>query len=733
MPNQAATLTPLNRAVPAVVAGVINAVLTVIVAIAFASMLWSGELAQFASSGIGVVMFTGVVVVVLSFTSSIPCTSGVPQDTPTVIMALMAASIAKEMTGATPEQLFMTVAAGIALSTLLVGVFFFLLGQFNLATFVRFIPFPVVGGFLAGVGWLLVLGSFSVICSANPIDNPVVFFAGSTVLKWIPAVAFCVALMVVLPRIRHYLTLPGLIIGACILFYLGVTLFGSTLGEALENGWMLGPFPKGGLWRPFRYKAMGEIQWQALAAQWPSIATIMIVSTMDILLNASGIELALRKDYELNHEMRAAGITNILSGLIGGQCGWHSTTTTVLAHTIAGQTRVAGIVCGALSALMLGVGASVVELLPRCVLGGLLLFVGVGFIKEWVFDGFSRLSRGDYFIVLMCLAVIVGFGFLQGIVLGLAAGVVLFVVNYSKIDVIKHTMSRAAYRSNVDRSERHTQLLQEHGSEVFILKLQGFLFFGTANSLMGTIAARASDREARKLRIVVLDFQLVTGIDSSAVMSFTKLKQLAETEGFLIVLTSLTTGLRKQLSKDLLAEEEGNTALTFPDLDHGVEHSEEMILQEHRKDVRDEIESFEKRLAREFGDSNVTPLMSFLEKNSLHAGEALIRQYAVADDMYFLGSGRSTVELELPDGSLLRLRTMQEGTAIGEIGLYLGQPRTASVIAESECEVYRLTKESLERMEREHPELATDFHRFIIRLLAQRLADSNKTLRALLG
>lgn len=101
--------------------------------------------------------------------------------------------------------------------------------------------------------------------------------------------------------------------------------------------------------------------------------------------------------------------------------------------------------------------------------------------------------------------------------------------------------------------------------------------------------------------------------------------------------------------------------------------------------------------------------------------------------MYFLGSGRSTVELELPDGSLLRLRTMQEGTVIGEIGLYLGQPRTASVIADSECEVYRLTKESLERMEREHPELATDFHRFIIRLLAQRLADSNKTLRALLG
>ena len=100
--------------------------------------------------------------------------------------------------------------------------------------------------------------------------------------------------------------------------------------------------------------------------------------------------------------------------------------------------------------------------------------------------------------------------------------------------------------------------------------------------------------------------------------------------------------------------------------------------------------------------------------------------------MYFVETGMVTAQLETPDGQVLRLRSMRGGTVVGEMGLYLGAARAASVVASRPSVVHRLSTESLKNMREQDPELAALLHEWIARLLAERLTENNRTIEALM-
>src|SRR5262249_49713202 len=144
-----------------------------------------------------------------------------------------------------------------------------------------------------------------------------------------------------------------------------------------------------------------------------------------------------------------------------------------------------------------------------------------------------------YAVTLVILGAMGTVGALPGVAVGIGAAVVLFVVNYSRISVVKHALSGAEHRSNVDRSVTQHRILSEKGDQTYILKLQGFIFFRTAHTLFDQVRGRAMEAGRPGLRFVVLDFRRVTGLDSSAVASFVKMRRLAEAEEFSLVLTQL--------------------------------------------------------------------------------------------------------------------------------------------------------------------------------------------------
>ena len=110
----------------------------------------------------------------------------------------------------------------------------------------------------------------------------------------------------------------------------------------------------------------------------------------------------------------------------------------------------------------------------------------------------------------------------------------------------------------------------------------------------------------------------------------------------------------------------------------------------------------------------------------------MIHQGEAPDDVFVLESGRLQVEMVTPEGTRMRLRTVLPGVVVGEIALYTGVPRTADVVAETPSVVLRLTRASIERMERSEPELAAALHRWLATTVSERLTDTLRAFDALL-
>ena len=727
----------LQKLVPSLSAGLIVGITDVSFEISLAALIFSGVLAPFVANGIGFLLFGAFTILFLgALTSSIPGTITIPQDTPAAILALIVAGVASNMSAsATLDVTFTTAVTAIIITSLLAGLIFILFGQFKLSSFARFIPYPVVGGFLAGTGWLLAKGGLSVMINMSlKLENLPRLFRTDNLLHLLPGVIFALALLLLLRRTSHSLVIPGMLALAIGLFYIVLALAGISTSQAAETGWLLGPFEQEALFQPLGLSAVAQVEWPAIFSQVDKIGAVIVLSLISTLLNVSALEVAAKEDIDMNRELQSAGLANVVAGLFGSTVGYQALSLTVLTHRLNAKTRLAGVFAALVCGGTLLFGASLLSYFPKPLLGGILLFMGLSFLVEWVIDARARLPRIDYLLVLMILVAIASIGFLEGIAIGVLAAVVMFVVSYSQINAVKHALTGETYRSKVERPFAHRQTLQKRGTEIFILRLQGFIFFGTAQKLLDRIKERLNDPACPRLSFVILDFRQVVLIDSSAVFSITRMKQLAEAQNIKMVWTNLTPAITRLLEKGGLIDEDDERFIILPTLDHGLEWCENQILAlQGVTDLTGVIEKIERQLKYAIPElQDIKRLTKYLEKKEVKQGEYLMHQGDQPDEMYFIEAGLVSAQLELPDGNIMRLRSMRGGTTVGEMGMYLGNARTASVVADRLSIVYRLSKNALKEMEKKDPKVAALLHQWIASLLAERLADNNRTIEALL-
>ncbi|MGH7897506.1 MAG: SulP family inorganic anion transporter, partial [Candidatus Binatia bacterium] len=317
---------PRSTLLPSVTAGTVAGIRTLIGATALAALIFSGELAGGLAAGLGALLFSGAILgVVVALTSSYPGTVAQPQDGAAAILAIMGAALVAAMPGEPADRILTTVLVGIAATSILTGLVLVGLGGLRLGSLVRFIPYPVIGGFLAGSGWLFVRGSVPVMTGQSlDVEHMAALAAPAVAMRWLPGLAFAVALLAALRRGGHAFLVPGMLLGATVLFYAVLLALGHTVADARAAGWLLGPFPEGGAWQPDVLLRVTDADWRALAAEIPKMATVALVSVVALLLNSTGLELATRRDIDPNRELAAAGVANLASGLGGGIVGFHA-------------------------------------------------------------------------------------------------------------------------------------------------------------------------------------------------------------------------------------------------------------------------------------------------------------------------------------------------------------------------------------------------------------------------
>jgi SulP family sulfate permease len=515
------------------------------------------------------------------------------------------------------------------------------------------------------------------------------------------------------------------------LFYALMHAAGLSIEDARQIGLLLPhvparsiPFPE--LHLPSSL-ARGDIDWSAIGAHLPETLVVTSVSAITILMNSTAIGAATGEDVDLNREMRAAGLANIASGMLGGMVGYQSFNRSMLNVRAGATSRMAGVFASLACLVVLAVSPDLVALFPVPVLVGLQLFMGLRLLIHWLIGAYWRLSWHEYLLVPVILAVVAFYGVVAGVVVGVIVACVMFALLYGRVSCVRMEFDAGTRTSNVERSIEETQRLRELGAQVCGACLQGFLFFGTASSILQRMRDRLAVRDSLPVRFVVLDFAATNGMDASVSISFVKLRQMCAALDADLVLTALPPR-----SRDLLART-GTLNLRiheFATLDAGLEWVEGRLLVADARALPGAEEDLHAMLTPHFTEAAIDRLSAHLEVRDLGAGQPLFLHGEPGDAMYIVERGRVTVSLPLAGGKSVRLRSFGPGTIVGEMAVYTQKPRSADVRAEGPARVRRLSLAALRALEQDDPVTAQQFHRFVVKVMASRLAVADEALRA---
>ncbi len=709
-------------------AAVVVAAVAFTIAVSVGTLVFGAAGPEHAAAGVGLALASSFVVMAsAALLGSLRGAVASTQDTPAAILAGAAAAVGGALAGS-PEATFATVATLTGLTTLATGLVFIAVGWLRLGALVRFLPYPVMGGFLAGTGWLLLLGGVSVMTGRH---TDLAHLGAALGPGWwymlAPGLALAVLLVVLMRRLRSPLAFPVAVAAAVAAFYLVLGLTGSHLATWREAGLLLEGAGGRGLLLPFRPSQLAHVDWPLLASQLPALAAVPVLALVATLLNVTAAELQTGGRTDLDRQLRAAGLGNLVAGSFGGLVGYHVISLTELNRRAGRGSRTSVLVAAALVLAALLFGGTAVGYLPRAVIGAVVSYLGLEFLYDWLVTERRRLATIEYAIVLAILLVIALVGFLQGVALGLVLTVLLFVVSYGRVDPVRYAAGGAELRSRVRRTAAEEAALTASGGGLLVLQLQGFLFFGTTARVLDRVEAAWRERA---VDTVVLDLSRVTGMDASGLMALRTLRRRAEAQGSELWLAEPPASVAAAIDR---AGGDAAGLRRFPTVDAALEEREERVLTAAALPARADAGGPEAALADLLAGSGLASgaLEPYLERVELAPGDLLFEQGDDAEALYLVASGRLSTLRALRDADPERLETMGQGHAVGEVGLLTGAGRGATVRADEPSVVYRLTKAALERMEREDPRAAAAVYAWLARRMAGRIGHLVSTVEAL--
>jgi SulP family sulfate permease len=629
-----------------------------------------------------------------------------------------------------------TLIATMTVATLTTGLFLWLLGQFHLGNLIRYIPYPVMAGFFAGIGLIFMLGGLTVASGESmSFANIRYYLSPVGLMLSLPAVLLGTLLYTVTLRVQHWSVFPLSLSAAALAFYAVLFVTGATTASAIASGWLPEASEVSFSFPLITISDLAIVDWPLVLGQAGAFATLALLATIILLVDTSGIEMIAELELDHDRELKVAGLTNIANGALGGYIGVQTAADTALVVKLGASSRVSGLTYVVLVALVLVLGTQIVSLIPSFVLGGLLFYLGLDFLITWAWSKRHDFPPKDFAVVLIILAAIALIGLLEGIAIGLIIAVILFVISYSRLSVIKSEHGGDTHDSIVVRHPEDQAFLKVASRGIWIMRLQGFLFFGTADGLFRLVKERVGRFQDPGLEYLVLDFSSVSEMDTSAVQALVKLRKYADREGIQVMLT----GLGKRAEVRLAAAgfhadspDEVTGKPFHPNLKEGVAWCEADLLTSLDRSTRGEMSDLEVILERLTGSKEAAlSLVPFFKRQEVPVSSFLFREGDHGDSLFILVSGTTSVVLHAETESAHIIRVFEEGTILGEMALFTGEPRTAAVYADRDAVFYELTRSDFLNMQSSEPSAAGLFQSYIVRLLAERLERANREIESL--
>jgi len=713
--------------------GALVSIAAVVYTISFAAVAYGGDLAPFLDRGIGLVLLgTGASAAVVGLTASTRGMVAHPQEAPLLIVVSTTPSLlsaaAAAGAGAGTDAQFATFFAFLICSTMLTGLLLVLAGKLRLSFIVRFMPYPIIGGMIVSIGYLLIISSVSLVAE-RPVDiySLPSAFAEGVFADWAPWAVGALALFAVQRWLPATAILPVGIIAAFLGFHFFLAVTGSTLVEAEAEGLLLGPFPQGGFLDGFSPALLLSAKWTVVVSYLPILVILAPVTALTCLIHTQAICRVTGEEPDLDRDLVSNGLANVVGGASGNLGSFPAISTSVLGARFGTNTMV---LCGTTAGLSFAValfGAEFFGALPRGLLGMLILYLGVDMLISTLVTEWRRLPFRDMAPSLAILATTIVEGLFFGLAMGVVLSVFLFVASYARLPFIRTETDLSVRRSIVERGEPERLYLADVGQRVRILEVTGYLFFGTANGLREHVRDILENQDS-PTDVIVLDFRLVRDVDTSAISSIDRIQEECRERGVKVYITGIPFPVRERFDRFGFATKQmdGSELHVVAHLDDALQNIEEDLLSVRSGSAQAEhADTFIEQLAAQVPDFDLWKTFNTL---SLFDGETLVEEGAWSKEIFVLLEGKAAAILGVDTDNPLVVARFEPGALIGEMAFYQKAPRSATVKAEGPARFLRIDVQDFEDSDRFPETFLIAFHKLVATHLSQRLHRVTKLL-----
>ena len=614
-------------------------------------------------------------------------------------------------------------------ATVLCGVFQVLMGALRLGSLIKFLPFPVLTGFLTAVAAIILYSQANIV------------FAG-----WVPGfearvdlpqpmslIGLAATLVVCLFSHRVFPKVPPVLMG----FAAGGAVF-YLIGITLDHNWTFFNEPLSKLSLMNNALMIYGVDELPLSRQLiPHAMALAVLASLGSILSAVEVQKKSGQGFDANRELVGIGITNMLIGMAGGLPASGMSQPTEAALKAGAQTRYVGPLVGVMTLLLVTVGSGLLGFVPTAVICGALIAMSIESLREWGVKPLRRMFHeafgarrqpslwGEIATVFLVMAVGFAFGPSAGVGFGVVCAMVLFIMKSGQ-SLVRESVTLKRKRSTLQRSPFARDVLDEHGDEIALIELGGALFFGSADAFV-----RAATPKIVRRGVLIVGLEHVTDVDSSGAVALHEVARLCRDVQcqFWLVGGGSIERHRSALAAAGLFELV-TPAQLIDTADQALEQAENHLLEEAGSQSRHVAQPLTKAaIFRGITGSDLELVRSFMVSRHLKHGETLFNKGDPVDGLYIIDSGQVGIRIEDVHGVQRRIAAFTPGTMIGEIAFVEGGDRSAQAIAEEESVLWLLKREFLSNIENTNPEVVRILLTNIAREIAARLRNTTEVLR----
>ena len=685
-----------------------------------------------AIAGIVGAVVIGLVAALLGGTDRLVSTPCAPAAA--VLSAFAVESVAS---GAAPQlTVLMILVVG-----LLAGLVQVALGLMGVGRIIKYIPYPVVSGYLTGVGLIIIGSQIGKLLGVSDGLRWWQALADPAAWDWRALLIGLVTAGVTVAAPRVTRRLPGIIVGiaAGVAAYALLAAFDPALRRLEGNPLVIGAldFSADGYVSDLmgRWAEIGSISVSQLVALLGAALTLGVLLSIDTLKTCVVLDQLTRSRHESNRELIAQGVANCSANALGGISGAGQMGATLVGLNSGASSRACGVFEGLFSLVAALLATSFVAWIPVATLAGILVVIGLRMIDRAPLQFLrARETLLDFGVVVAVVVVALTVGLIAASAVGVGLAMLLFVREQIGGVVVRHKVLLAQTSSSWHRPQRELEVLAAKGDRAVIFSLQGSLFFGNTYQLYTDLEHEIATRD-----YVIIDLRRVRSIDVTAAHLFKQIRDTIKERGAKLVLCGVRGAeaargnVRELLSTSGVVRPDSKTVRVFADLDTAIAWVEDRLLGEE-EDPESEGEPMDlaaMELFAGYREDTLRDLAALMEVRRYPAGAVIYERGAEGRELFWVRRGSVRLVAAI-DGSQHRpMASFGRGDFFGGLAFLDGESRPNNAVAVTDTETYVLSRERFNEFSKVHRTLAFNLAMSMARIVATRLRRAEAQLAML--